>query len=140
MQVHTLGHQNFCCLPTGTSVAEHLLGVPLKPANKATAKPSPAQSCLLPPWLLEKTDERTHWAETFSSKKKEREKKKKTVSLFLAAPVLSPDPSTTTHTFVPMQHRGQSKNKGSKQQLGMPVLLPRSYLSSEAPLVVCNAV
>lgn len=87
-------------MPTNISVAEHFLTALLTAADTVSASPIPVHSCLLPTPAAWGSRQRTHCDETFSSKK---EKKK----LFLAALVLSPDPSTTTHTFVPAEQRKQ---------------------------------
>lgn len=107
MQVYTLGQEKrkFSCQPTSISMAEHIIAVQMKPANEVTASLILVCSCLLPTLAgwgngLEKS---LSW-NIFQQKGKKK-------CFFLAAPVLSSDPSTTTHTFMPTQHRGQSKKQ-----------------------------
>lgn len=125
MQMYTLGHKRrtFPCPPAGISVAEHWTAPLLKP-KKSLAAPSrstagAAHPACLGNWIKELTE-----LKHFPAKSKAGGK-----GFFLATPVLSPDPSTTTHAFVPTQHRGQSKNKRPGQQLWMPVVFPINYLS-----------
>lgn len=115
MQVYTLGHKKrtFSCLPTSISVAEHFITALLTAANSVSASPIPVHSCLLPTPAAWGSRQRTHCDETFSSKKEKKKKNK----LFLAAPVLSPDPSTTTHICA-SRAEGRVKTSGQGSSCG----------------------